>query len=452
MKISDLFLSICVLFASMMSAASAQVQLSMEQAVAFAQQNDPWLDGSRHREQAIAAQSVAAGTLPDPVVSIGLANMPTDTFEFDQEAMTQFRVGISQQLPRGDSLALRRTQLATLGKQYPYQRVDRLARVRATVSTLWLDIYKAQRSINLIEENRSLFDQLVDVAKASYAAAAGKTRQQDLIRAQLEVTRLEDRLTSLRVARDSGIARLGEWLGGEFTSRGSSDVKTGELAVSADLPGIELRPVEWNLDAAANGEQVVAHLLGHPAIAALDQRIEASRTGIDLAKQKYKPQWGLSASYAYRDDDPMGDDRADFFSVGVTFDLPMFTASRQDKEVTSAVSQKEAIKAEKTLLLRKMVADFDRGRVRLQRLRERDQLYRDRLLAQMMEQAEASLTAYTNDSGEFSEVVRARIAELNAVLESVDISVEMLKTTAALNYLLVSKEDVAAEPGVGGAL
>ena len=66
-----------------------------------------------------------------------------------------------------------------------------------------------------------------------------------------------------------------------------------------------------------------------------------------MAKQKYKPEWGVNASYGYRDDDPMGNSRADLFSVGVTFDLPLFTDNRQDKEVKSAISKTEAIKTEK---------------------------------------------------------------------------------------------------------
>ena len=36
-------------------------------------------------------------------------------------------------------------------------------------------------------------------------------------------------------------------------------------------------------------------------------------TGVELAHQKYKPEWGVSAQYGYRADDPTGRGRADFF-------------------------------------------------------------------------------------------------------------------------------------------
>lgn len=52
----------------------------------------------------------------------------------------------------------------------------------------------------------------------------------------------------------------------------------------------------------------------------------------------------------------------------------------------------------------------------------------------MHEQAEASLTAYTNDDGDFAEVVRSRIAELNAQIDALNIRVEQQKTIVQMNY------------------
>ena len=69
-----------------------------------------------------------------------------------------------------------------------------------------------------------------------------------------------------------------------------------------------------------------------------------------------------------------------------------------------------------------------------ERLMERQALYELELLEQMQEQAEASLNAYTNDEGDFAEVVRARIADLNARIDALDISVDLVKTKIQLNY------------------
>ena len=64
----------------------------------------------------------------------------------------------------------------------------------------------------------------------------------------------------------------------------------------------------------------------------------------------------------------------------------------------------------------------------------------------MESQAEASLNAYTNDDGDFAEVVRSRIAELNARIEALDIDIARLQTIARLNYFFAGNE-----PGAGRA-
>ena len=126
--------------------------------------------------------------------------------------------------------------------------------------------------------------------------------------------------------------------------------------------------------------------------------------------------------------------RDDFFSMGITFDLPLFTAQRQDKDVQSAQSRAESVKTDKWLALRSMRARLETYRGQLLRLNQRRALYRDHLLLQMHDQAEASLSAYTSDDGDYAEVVRARIAELNANIDAMVLEVERLKLIAQLNY------------------
>jgi len=334
--------------------------LSLDEAIAHAIATDPWLNGSRHREDALTSESISASTLPDPKVSLMAANFPTDSFDINQESMTQLTVGVSQMFPRGDSLALSSRQKQELAEQEPLLRQNRQAKVAATVSQLWLEAFRAQESIRLIERDRSLFEHLVDATKASYSSALGRARQQDIIRAQLELTRLDDRLTVLRQQSESAQQRLSEWVGGR-----------------ARLPLAQLVPSQYGDEPTSVGGQpdsdrwLYEQVNRHPLLLALDQRIDAMETGVELARQKYKPEWGLSAQYGYRDDDPMGRDRADLFSVGVTFDLPLFTGKRQDKDVSAATSRAEALKTDKLLMARKLMADLDTALVQLQRLNDR---------------------------------------------------------------------------------
>ncbi|WP_019028657.1 TolC family protein [Colwellia piezophila] len=432
-------------YAAEQQASSIHTPLSFEKAIKSAQKNDPWLSGNIHQQKAIESMSTAVNTLPDPKISIGLANLPTNGFDFGQEGMTQAKIGIAQMFPRGDSLAIKSQQLKIQSEAYPYQRNDREAKVAVTVGSLWLDAYRVQQSIALIEKNRSLFEQLADVAEASYASAVGKTRQQDIIRAQLELTRLEDRLDKLAQQKNRYEGMLSQWLT-RFTIDGKSknntawlsDFSLHNIVLSQQLPQIDL--LNNDVVQAKNWLQpqdLVAYFSNHPAIIAVNKKVSATKVGIKLAEQKYQPEWGVSASYGYRADDPMGNSRADLFSVGVTFDLPLFTENRQDKEVQSAISKTEAVKIEKVLLLRQLLGAFSSAKGRLLRLNDRQHLYKSKLLPQTHDQAEASLTAYTNDDGDFSEVVRSRIAVLNAEIDQLTLNVEEQKIRLELNYLFL---------------
>jgi outer membrane protein TolC len=429
-------------------AQSAGNTLTLEETVRAAQLNDPWLAGNRHSQDAIESMSVAAGTLPDPKITFGLANLPTDTFDFNQEAMTQFKVGVAQMFARGDSLAIKRKQIETVGSQFPFQRLDRKAKIVVAVSKLWLDAYKAQESITLIERDRPLFEQLADVAEASYSAALGKTRQQDIVRAQLELTRLDDRLTVLRQKQEMLMEKLSEWLS-EYFREQYSDNSIAEtvrpwssLELDKSLPDIKMMQEPLYLaEQQADPQKLYEYFSRHPSLLSVDRKIEASKIGIDLAREKYKPVWGVNVNYGYRDEDQNGRDRADFVSIGFSFDLPYFTGNRQDKEVESSISQTEAVKTKKWALLRKMIAGFEKTRAQLNRLDERQLLYQVQLLPQIHEQAEASLTAYTNDDGDFAEVVRSRIAELNAQIDALGIDVERQKNIIELNYYFIENSD-----------
>lgn len=416
--------------------------LTLKKVVELSLANDPWLLGNKYSQEAVISKSIAAGTLSDPTISINASSLPVDTFDTNQEAMTQLKIGISQMFPRGDTLVLKKEQLQLQASQFPFQREDRKSQMTNNVAQLWLDAYKAQESINLIEKNRSLFEQLVDVAESSYSTTIGKTRQQDIVRAQLELTRLDDRLTSLKQKKEMFLLGLSQWLY-DFSNEEQLDsavLKPFNFELPQKLPKIEL----LNSVAYENKKDsvmLVDYFKQHPSVKNIDQKIKAVSKDIYLAKQKYKPQFGLSTSYGFRDDTPRGQSRADLFSAGVSFDLPIFTENKQDKELQAAFLKTKAVKTEKVLLLRKMLSSFETINVSLERLKQRKTLYSAELLPQINEQAEASLTAYTHDDGNFSEVVRARIAQLNAKIDLLNIDVEIQKNVVKLNYLFINKSE-----------
>ncbi|WP_417545584.1 TolC family protein [Marinobacter sp.] len=401
---------------------SAEPRLALEDAIDIAIRGDPWSAQSIQLQNALLDESVAAGALPDPRVTLGAANLPTDTFNTGQESMTQATIGLSQRFPRGNSRYLARDKKKELAESQSFQRENRQELVVRSVTYLWLELWKAQESVRLIESNRGLFEQLADVAEAGYTSTMNGSRQQDIIRASLELTRLDDRLTALHSQMETAQEELGEWVGTD----------TFRLQVSERIPpNLLARLPSPALDVSDNS------VITHSSIRATDQLIDAGSIDVELARQAYKPEWTLSAQYGYRDKAPNGQDRADLFSFGIGFDLPIFTGNRQDRTVSAAIARVEAAKSDRMLQVRRIRAEARAAAARINRLDDRIRLYEQTLLPQTAEQANAALSAYNNDDGDFAEAVRARIAELNAQVDFIQMTAERAKNLATFRYLTV---------------
>ena len=411
---------------------SVLASITMQDAVKIAIAHDPWLTGNQLQEQALRVASEGVNNLPDPKLSMGLLNLPSDGFAFNQEPMTQFKLGIAQTFPRGDSLAIKQQQLSYQADQHPYQREDRKAKIQVTVSQLWLDAIKADQTIRLIKRDRVLFEQLVDIVKASYSSAQGNTRQQDVISAQLELARLDDRLTTVNSQRDMALTNLSEWL-----SPAAQLAVYETFAANTSIPtSPELPDAFTVLLQRADNIGLLQLLTQHPALLAIEQSAKAGDTAVNLAKQKYKPQWGVKASYAYRDDDQLGQSRADFFSIGITVDVPLFGYAQQDSAVAASRLTAQAIETDKRLLQQRMLAQMLSLYQQETRFGQREAGFLTAILPQIQEQADASLSAYTTDDGDFSAVMRARISQLSAQIDLIDIQIEKCKIRMQLGYFL----------------
>ncbi|RLC97036.1 MAG: transporter, partial [Chloroflexi bacterium] len=114
LNFSELLLS-AMFFVGMMPANNA-FALNLKQAERLAIQSDPSIESFKATSRSFVDESVADDTLPDPKLRLGAVNVPVDTFDFEQEQMTQLKVGIVQSFPRGDVLSIKQKQSQYLSK------------------------------------------------------------------------------------------------------------------------------------------------------------------------------------------------------------------------------------------------------------------------------------------------------------------------------------------------
>jgi outer membrane protein TolC len=286
--------------------------------------------------------------------------------------------------------------------------------VQRSVRNAYLDLYFQLQSIRILTEHERLFVQLFDITQKHYAV--GRDNQHDVLRAQLELSLLQDKLVELDGMKHVAVAELAKWISYEKASQSFPDEQP-------ELPGIP--PLIAITEA----------LFQHPLILAQDRMIEAKRQQVEIAKEQYKPGWMLDVTYGGRTGSNFdGSKRADFFSAMVLVDIPLFTGKRQDKRVAASQQRHIAAKFTRTDRLRELRRVTDRKYARWQQLRERYELYESRTIMEAAQNTAATLKAYQSDVTDFTTLMRARLTELSTQLAMVRLQVEQSKVQADLLY------------------
>lgn len=389
--------------------------LTLGEAERLSLEDEPGMARFNASAEALAQRATADAQLPDPKFRFGLMNFPTDTFNRTQEPMTQVQLGIQQAFPRGDSLAVKARRTEVLSGAQRELATDRGLKILQELRLSWLELYYWLGAQLIIEQNRGLFTQLVQVTQHQYAV--GKHNQQDVIRAQLELSLLDDRLEKIGIRQEQSRAELGRWLGADH----------GRRPLPEQFPRLPELADRGSLEAA---------LIEHPLIRADRSKVIAGQQAVALAREAYKPGWALGVNYGFRGGEtPNGRERADFLSASVTVDLPIFRDKRQDRSLAASQYELEAMRFARDERLRELRQKLDSHYAQWWRLGERAALYANTLQTQAQENAQASLLAYQNDNADFAALTRARITELDTQLKALRIRVDRAKAQARLLYL-----------------
>ncbi len=398
--------------------------LTLEKAEQFALQNEPGILGLNAKTQSMMQQSIAAGELMDPKLQIGLLNLPTDSFDFDQEPMTQFKLSYIQQFPSGNSREIKRDKAASQSQQFQHQIEDRKRQLLTQVRLSYLETLYWEQARETVEQNRQLVGQLSDFVQSLFSV--GRTNQYDFITVQQRLSKLEDRLSQIAQNISDGRYKLSEWVGEEYS----------QLPLSTGIPILGRN--SWKHLELEHINQSIAQ---HPRIQEFNNLIEVSRKDLELTRESEKPGWNLNVSYAYRDDAPDGTDRADFFSAMVTLDLPLFTENRQQQQQQAQRYELQSSQLQRDALLRKLRSDVLRLKTNLELLEQRDALYHETLIPQAEQRSQAALQTYQSGSGSFADVMQAYMEALDIQLEQKRIQIDNLKSRAQLLYFVQASSD-----------
>ncbi len=391
------------------------IALNLQQAEQLAIQSDPSIESFKATSRSFVDESVADSTLPDPKLRLGAVNVPVDTFDLEQEQMTQLKLGIQQDFPRGDVRSIKQKRSRYLSRAALSMADDTQLKIVRDVRETYLNLFYEISAYQIIRETRKLFSELVKITESNYAA--GRVNQQDVVLAGLELSRLDDRSTKILAREESYRANLEQWIG---------DVAWN--SISSDFPVLPALPQQVDLN------QVVP---SHPRIKAENAKVNASKQMTEMARQDYKPGWSLLVDYGFRSgNNPDGSERSDFATAIVSMDIPLFTGNRQDKYVSANEQKISAARYSKDDQLRKLKQLYDKNQHLWVRLGEREQLYKTSLLTAAKNNSKVSLKAYQSGVSEFNTLMRAQITELDVRLEDLRIRVDRAAAQARLLYIM----------------
>jgi outer membrane protein TolC len=322
-------------------------------------------------------------------------------------------VGVRQMFPRGQTRSLGSARINESIARIEAEAEDREHLVLLAVREEYTRIYLHRERKKILEQSLVVFSDLEEITRDYYAS--GRAHQQDVVQAQLELSKVEERLARIRQQEEEARARLMERIGTD-----------AYRTLEEDWPRLS-RPV--------SAQRITARLAEHPRIRAWQHEIAGSRTEEDIARQAYKPGFAIDLAYGGRSgQNPNGTNRTDFLSVFVSMDIPLFTSNRQDRVLASSIADTSAKQFARDDVYRSMKARIEEHTATLVREQERLELYREQLLPQASFNAEAAFEAYQDAVGDLTTLMRARIGEYELKLSHAALCADEIITRARLLY------------------
>jgi cobalt-zinc-cadmium efflux system outer membrane protein len=337
--------------------------------------------------------------LPDPVLTLGAMNFPWDEYDRNQENMTQLQLGISQLFPYPGKLGLRE-DIAEFEAQAAFHSVDEMRlTLDMNVAEAWWELYFLDRSLETIERNQSLLRQFVEVAQTKYQV--GKGLQQDVLLAQLELSKVLDHRIRIQAMRDQRRIRLNLLLG-----------RSPNVPVT--LPNMT------SLPKSPSGSEALLFQRATQSRPLLDQSrsvIKASQSRLELAKKDYYPDFKVGVTYGDRNENEQGQSRQDFLSVKLSLNLPLFTGSKQDRAVQQR--SRELAKSQYALTDQHnlVMSSIATALVDYQRASDQVMLFDAGIIPQARHTVESMMAGYQVNQVDFLNLVRSQVTLFNYELQ-----------------------------------
>ena len=394
------------------SPASAQATLSLADAQRIAVERSRQLAAQDAAIVASKEMAAAAGQLPDPVLKLGIDNLPIDgedRYSLTRDFMTMRRIGVMQEFTRDDKRKLKVQRFDRETERAVTEKAVAVAALQKDTAIAWLERYYLERMRVVVAAQAAETNLEIEAAEGAYRA--GRGTQVDLFTARASRIALDDRLSELdRRVREARTA-LARWVGAAAEA---------PLAGKSDFTKVGL--TSHTLD---------QEIERHPEIALLARQVAMAETEAQIAKANKQADWSLELAYQQR-----GPAFSNMVSVGVSIPLQWDQKNRQNRDLASKLALTERAKAQQEELVRAHIAEIRAMLNAWENGHERIARYERELVPLAQDRTQAALAAYRGAKGDLNSVLAARRNEIEVRTQTLQIEMDTARIWAQLNFLV----------------
>ena len=390
--------------------------LPLQELIWEALRNNPQLKAYRDLSKASRAQISPAGSLPDPLLSLRVLNVPDNHLAFNREAMSGKQISLTQSFPFPGKLLLKSAIARSRAETNEANLQEMKNALIKEVKETYYELYYIDQAIRTTQKNKALLSELVKIATVKYSV--GKGLQQDVLKAQVEMARLNDRLLVLEQKRTVLTARLNRLL----NRRDNPPIVP---VIPSSLPAPHF----------ARDTLLIQMQKKRPLLLLWQKRLQESKEKSALARKNFWPDLILSLTYTQRDVLINGTGGQDFISFGISFRLPIFAHRKQNKQIEAAFMLETGIQNTLREVRNQISEALTKTLSILKRSFRQEALYRTSVLPQARQSLMAARAGYQNGKIDFLTLVNNQMTLFQTELEYQRIISDYYKALAELEYV-----------------
>jgi cobalt-zinc-cadmium efflux system outer membrane protein len=358
----------------------------LSELLAEAEKNNPQIEAAQQGWQAAKQVPTQVSTLPDPQFNLQHVSVgsPRPFAGYTNSDFAYLGLGVSQDIPYPGKLRLK-GEIAKREADVSQQQVESVRRaVLAELKAAYFQLAYLSKTLTILEQDGELLKQVEQAADARYRS--GKGTQQDVLRAQLQKTKLLREIAMHHLQVGKLEAQLKQLLN---RPQESPDIAT------ADLLETPLVQTYADLLTAAQAQ--------NPKIAGAQKMIERQSLQVDLARKDFYPDFNVQ--YMWQRTDPTQFRAYYMLSVGIK--VPIYRSHKQRPELAQAESEQLRARSELQAQSQQVASEVRSQYVIARQTSELLKIHREGLSPQARSEFQAGLAAYQSNKQDFQALLTA---------------------------------------------